>query len=106
MTNTNKWPVVRVEVEARTKRELEEICDRRGMSQLEVTSRLVRWAEAQDDLTLAVALGTLTEAIARQMGPSLLERIAQSAGKGDRKSDRKGDGGKHGGSADAGEKQS
>ena len=72
----NPHPVVRVEVELETKNALDALCQRRGMTQVTIMTRLVNWVAKQDETIQAVALGFMTEEIARQLGPSLLERMA------------------------------
>ena len=58
---------VRVQLESSCKKMLDELCDRRGMTQIAVMTRLVNWFVEQNELIQAAVLGQLARRLLQQM---------------------------------------
>jgi hypothetical protein len=56
-----KQVVVRLQLDEPAKQLLDQLCDRRGMTQLAVMSRLVTWFGKQDEVIQASVLGLLSD---------------------------------------------
>jgi hypothetical protein len=77
-----KRAVIRLQLELSAKQALDDLCERRGMTQIAVMSRLVRWLVAQDEVVQASVLGLLSEETLGDLSQALLKRLASSAGEG------------------------
>jgi hypothetical protein len=75
-----KRAVIRLQLETTAKQSLDDLCERRGMTQIAVMSRLVRWLVAQDEVVQASVLGLLSEETLGDLSQALLKRLAASAG--------------------------
>lgn len=56
-----KQTIVRLQLDPPAKLVLDKLCDRRGMTQLAVMSRLVTWFGRQDQVIQASVLGLLSD---------------------------------------------
>jgi hypothetical protein len=74
--STNLHPVVRVQVSNEAKVKLDGVCERRGMTQVAVLSRLIRWFVEQDDVVQVGCLGQLSADLKRDLARAALERMA------------------------------
>jgi len=71
-----KRAVIRLQLEISAKQALDKLCERRGMTQIAVLSRVVRWFVAQDEIVQASILGLLSEAALGDLSRVLLTRLA------------------------------
>ncbi len=63
-------------MEISAKQALDKLCERRGMTQIAVLSRVVRWFVVQDEIVQASILGLLSEAALGDLSRVLLTRLA------------------------------
>ena len=73
---SSKRAVIRLQLEISAKQALDKLCERRGMTQIAVLSRVVRWFVAQDEIVQASILGLLSEAALGDLSRVLLTRLA------------------------------
>jgi hypothetical protein len=73
-----KRAVIRLELEVSVKNALDELCERRGMTQISVVSRLVRWLLRQDEIVQASIVNLLPEEVLGELSHILLKRLATS----------------------------
>ena len=73
---SSKRAVIRLQLEISAKQALDKLCERRGMTQIAVLSRMVRWFVAQDEIVQASILGLLSEAALGDLSQVLLKRLA------------------------------
>lgn len=78
----NKRAIVRIQLDLAAKRELDKLCDRRGMTQIAVMSRMVQWFVKQDEFVQTAVLGGLSDATLQQLARNLMEQIAAGKAKG------------------------
>ena len=71
-----KRAVIRLQLEMSAKQALDKLCEKRGMTQIAVLSRMVRWFVAQDEIVQASILGLLSEAALGDLSRVLLGRLA------------------------------
>ena len=74
-----KRAIIRLELDVAIKEALDELCERRGMTQITVLSRLVAWFDTQDTGIQSAILDLAPE---QHLGPSgevLLKRLAAKA---------------------------
>jgi hypothetical protein len=76
-----KRAVIRLQLEITAKQGLDKLCEKRGMTQIAVLSRLVRWFVAQDEVVQASVLGLMSDAYLGELAPILLKRLGAKAGK-------------------------
>jgi predicted transcriptional regulator len=72
---------MRIQLDADAKEELDRLCDKRGMTQIAVMSRLVGWFVKQDDVIQTAVMASLSEPTLGRLAKQILKRIA-SQGKG------------------------
>ena len=77
---SGKRAIIRLQLEASAKQGLDDLCERRGMTQIAVMSRLVRWLVAQDEVVQASVLGLLSQETLGDLSQALLKRLAAGAG--------------------------
>lgn len=68
--------IMRIQLDADAKEELDRICDKRGMTQIAVMSRLVGWFVKQDDVIQTAVMASLSEPTLGRLAKQLLKRIA------------------------------
>ena len=68
--------IMRIQLDARAKEELDELCDRRGMTQIAVMSRLVGWFVKQDDMIQTAVMASLSDPELRRLARQLLKQLA------------------------------
>jgi len=71
--------VIRLEMESTSKKQLDEVCEKRGMTQIAVLSRLMKWFGGQDEMIQASVLGLLSEKMLGDLGQTLHQRLAATA---------------------------
>ncbi|MEX2672218.1 MAG: hypothetical protein WD294_08930 [Phycisphaeraceae bacterium] len=68
--------IIKLAVTPKAKAAIESMCDRYGMSQIEMASRLYQWACTQDEVVQAAILGILPEDVAPDVAKLVLKRMA------------------------------
>jgi len=71
-----KRAIMRIQLDASAKNELDRLCEKRGMTQIAVMSRLVGWFIRQDDLIQTAVMDTLSDAAMAKLAKQLLKRLA------------------------------
>ncbi len=69
-----KRAITRLQLDSVAKVQLDRLCDARGMTQIAVLSRLVRWFGKQDEVLQASILGLLSDHQLGEIAHLLLER--------------------------------
>jgi hypothetical protein len=77
--------IMRIQLDASAKGELEKFCDKRGMTQIAVMSRLVGWFVRQDELIQTAVMGSLTEMSVAKLARQMLKRLSSSKPEGESK---------------------
>ncbi|MCC7204259.1 MAG: hypothetical protein IT441_04215 [Phycisphaeraceae bacterium] len=75
---------VRVQLESSCKKMLDELCDRRGMTQIAVMTRLVNWFVEQNELIQAAVLGQLSAQAQQELARRLLQQMVGGRSRGPR----------------------
>ena len=68
-----KQAIIRLQLDGGAKEKLDEVCDLRGMTQIAVLSRLVKWFAVQDEVLQAAVLDLLSERRLGELAGALLE---------------------------------
>jgi hypothetical protein len=71
--------IMRIQLDASAKAELEKLCSKRGMTQIAVMSRLVGWFVRQDDLIQTAVMSTLSDAAIGQLAKQMLKKMSADA---------------------------
>ena len=71
-----KRAVIRLQLDVSAKQQLDKLCERRGMTQIAVLSRLVKWFGRQDEVVQASVLGLLSDEMLGDLSQVLLKRLA------------------------------
>jgi hypothetical protein len=77
----SKRAVIRLQLDLAAKKALDALCESRGMTQISVLSRLVKWFSKQDDIVQASILGLLSDQTLAQLSATLHKRIQSQSGK-------------------------
>ena len=72
-----KRVVIRIQLDADAKVRLDQLCDKRGMTQIAVMSRLVTWFSRQNDVIQTAVLGGLAPEDLAELSKLMLKRIAK-----------------------------
>jgi predicted transcriptional regulator len=72
-----KRAVVRLQLDLEAKRRLDDLCEKRGMTQIAVISRLVIWFTKQDDLIQTAILGGLRPSDLTALSKLILKRMSR-----------------------------
>ena len=75
-----KRAVIRLQLDIAAKQALDKLCERRGMTQIAVLSRLVKWFVAQDEVVQASVLGLMSEEYLGDLSQILLKRLGSRTG--------------------------
>jgi hypothetical protein len=67
--------IMRIQLDAGSKEELDEFCDKRGMTQIAVMSRLVGWFIKQDDVIQTAVMASLSDDTLSRLAKQLLKRM-------------------------------
>jgi hypothetical protein len=67
---------MRIQLDASAKGDLDKVCEKRGMTQIAVMSRLVGWFVKQDDVIQTAVMSTLSDAAMTQLAKQLLKKLA------------------------------
>ena len=74
--------IMRIQLDTGSKEELDEFCDKRGMTQIAVMSRLVGWFVKQDEIIQTAVMASLTDDTLSRLAKQLLKRMeVQAKGK-------------------------
>ena len=82
-----KRAVIRLQLDVIAKQQLDKLCDRRGMTQIAVLSRLVKWFGRQDEVVQASVLGLLSDEMLGDLAEVLLKRLASGSESSKKKED-------------------
>jgi hypothetical protein len=74
-----KRSIMRIEMDTDTRDRLEEICARRGMTQISVMSRVVNWFSEQDDATQTAVISNPSDEPQTALARTLLKKLSSSA---------------------------
>ena len=74
-----KRAVIRLQLDVAAKQQLDKLCERRGMTQIAVLSRLVKWFGRQDEVVQASVLGLLSDEMLGDLSHVLLKRLASTS---------------------------
>ncbi|MGD0541089.1 MAG: hypothetical protein ABSB33_06205 [Tepidisphaeraceae bacterium] len=77
----DKRSIMRIQLDAGAKEELDKICSNRGMTQIAVMSRLVGWFIRQDNVIQTAVMATLSDQAMAQLANQLLKRMSSRSGK-------------------------
>lgn len=75
-----KRSIMRIQLDAQAKQKLDKLCERRGMTQIAVMSRVVNWFVIQDETIQAIVLGSLSEQSMGSLARMMLKKIASEDG--------------------------
>jgi hypothetical protein len=70
-----KRSIMRIQLDTISKDRLDEICQKRGMTQIAAMSRIVDWFGQQDELIQTSVLHNLSQASLSEMAKSLLKKL-------------------------------
>jgi hypothetical protein len=79
LVDANKRAVIRLQLDIEAKKHLDQLCERRGMTQISVLSRLMKWFSKQDEVIQAGVLGLLSEEAIGELTQGVLKRMASKA---------------------------
>lgn len=68
-----KRSIIRLQIASESKQMLDELCDRRGMTQIVTMSRLVEWFAQQDDFIQSCVLNQISPDAQSDLAKKLLE---------------------------------
>jgi predicted transcriptional regulator len=74
---TGKRVVIRIQLDAEAKQRLDQLCDKRGMTQIAVMSRLVTWFSKQNDVIQTAVLGGLAQQDLAELSKLMLKRLSK-----------------------------
>lgn len=74
-----KRAVIRLQLDIAAKQQLDKLCEKRGMTQIAVLSRLVKWFGRQDEVVQASVLGLLSDEMLGELAPILLNRLSDAS---------------------------
>src|SRR5438045_5607543 len=77
-TNPNQ-AVIRLQLDLPAKQALDDLCERRGMTQIAALSRTVRWLVAQDEIVQAWVLNLMSQEHLAAMSQIILKRRPEGA---------------------------
>ena len=71
----SKRAILRIQMDQQIKGRLGKFCEKRGMTQVAMMSRIANWFLAQDETVQAMVLGSLSEDSMGPLARKLLERL-------------------------------
>ena len=69
---------MRIQLDSQSKARLDKLCEKRGMTQIAMMSRMVNWFLNQDETIQALVLGSLSETALGPLAKTLLKRLVDS----------------------------
>jgi hypothetical protein len=82
-----KRAVIRLQLDVAAKQQLDKLCEKRGMTQIAVLSRLVKWFGRQDEVVQASVLGLLSDEMLGELSQVLHKRLGAAADAAGRRKD-------------------
>ena len=78
-----KRAIIRLQLDLPAKSQLDKLCEKRGMTQIAILSRLVKWFGTQDEVIQASVLGLLSDDLLGQLAPTMTKngKSLKSGGK-------------------------
>jgi len=70
--------VIRLQLDVNAKRQIDELTEKRGMTQIAILSRLVKWFSRQDEVVQASVLGLLSDDMLGDLTQLLHKRLTAS----------------------------
>lgn len=74
---TPKRAIIRLQLEGGAKKKLDDLCSKRGMTQITIMSRLVDWFNEQDELSQTAILSRLAPEALAPLARKMLEKLAR-----------------------------
>jgi hypothetical protein len=74
-----KRAIMRVQLDMAAKDELDKLCDKRGMTQIAMMSRLVGWFVQQDEFIQTAVMGSVSEGTMARLAKQLLKKMASNS---------------------------
>jgi hypothetical protein len=71
--------VIRLELDVSSKRQIDDLTEKRGMTQIAVLSRLVKWFSRQDEIVQASILGLLSDDMLGDLNQILHKRLSAAS---------------------------
>jgi len=71
-----KRAIMRIQLDGAAKADLDKICEKRGMTQIALMSRLVSWFVHQDEVIQTAVMSTLSDSSMNQLAKQMLKRFA------------------------------
>ena len=78
---TAKRAIIRLQLDVTAKQALDKMCEQKGMTQISVLSRLVKWFANQDEVVQASVLGLMSEQHLGDLSQILLGRMSGKSAK-------------------------
>jgi len=75
---TPKRAIVRLQLDMGAKKKLDDLCDKRGMTQITVMSRLVDWFMGQEDVIQTAILSRLAPEALSPLAKKMLEKLSHN----------------------------
>ncbi|MGA2229818.1 MAG: ribbon-helix-helix protein, CopG family [Tepidisphaeraceae bacterium] len=75
---SSKLSVLRIQLDSKAKEKLDELCRRRGMTQIQMMSRIANWFSQQDEVIQTSVLHNLPEGVLAGLAKSRLKKAASS----------------------------
>lgn len=69
--------IIKIAISPDAKVAIDDVCDRYGMSQIEMASRLYMWFADQDEVVQAAILAILPKEVEVEVAKMVLERVAE-----------------------------
>jgi hypothetical protein len=69
-----KRAIIRLQLDVSAKHALDELCELRGMTQIAVLSRLVKWFATQDEIIQAAVLSLMSDQRLGELAHALLDQ--------------------------------
>jgi len=69
--------IIKIAISPKSKQAIDDTCDRYGMSQIELASRLYTWFADQDEVLQAAVLGILPKDVEADVARMALERVVE-----------------------------
>jgi hypothetical protein len=76
MANMNRKTIIRIEIDPADADSLKEVCSKRGMTQISLVSRMVKWLARQDSEVQSDILNTDHKSRSKSGSVKLLKRLA------------------------------
>jgi hypothetical protein len=71
--------IIRLQLDMVAKQQLDKLCEKRGMTQIALLSRLLKWFGRQDEIIQASVLGLLSDEMLGELAPKLLADPADNS---------------------------